>query len=72
VNARRPPAKPSGTKCDLCGSRLMNAEDGWPTVNDEGCVDSYHDGGYGGTMTPGYCGVNAMQWLRRPRRLWRF
>lgn len=62
----RPPHRASGTRCDLCGSALVNAIDGWPAINAEGCSDSYHDGGYGSGMTPGYCGVHRTTWLRRP------
>ena len=63
--SERPPARASGSRCELCGSVLMNAADGWPTANAEGCTGEYHDGGYGSTTAPGYCGVQRKQWLRR-------
>jgi hypothetical protein len=51
--------------CVLCGSVLVNVG-GWPAPNESGCIDSYHDGGYGSSTAPGYCGVYKTQWLRRP------
>jgi hypothetical protein len=51
--------------CVLCGSVLVNGSNGWPAPNESGCIDSYHDGGYGSQMAPGYCGVYKQQWLRR-------
>lgn len=52
----------SGSKCLLCGSELENCG-GWPAPNEDGCIGSYHDGGYGSLQAPGFCGVRERQWL---------
>jgi hypothetical protein len=52
--------------CVLCGSVLVNGTDGWPIKNESGCINQYHDGGYGSHPAPGYCGVYGQLWYRRP------
>ena len=50
--------------CLRCGSALINGPDGWPTQNESGCRNQYHDGGYGSREAPGYCGVQKREWLK--------
>lgn len=49
--------------CPGCGSELTTT-DGWPSRNASGCRGPYHDGGYGSSVEPGWCGVTLEQWLR--------
>ena len=51
-----------GRPCPVCGSAFLY-QNGWPWTNLSGCRDTYHEGGYGATQEPGYCGVRNKRWF---------